>query len=128
MAGNIKTDSATGSAAVAGGAQPVQLGIRMQAVNQSDQPVFANFTTVQGVPGMVFVDFGFLEPSVLPAVARLAREGGKLPETVNGRLAARIVLGVDAAMQLAQQLEQHLRAVNAQAPRPAAGATGAVPQ
>jgi hypothetical protein len=60
---------------------------------------------------VVFVDFGLLEAIALPSVLRLAQSGGKLPETVNGRLAARVVLGVDAAMQLAQQLEQRLRSL-----------------
>ena len=104
---------AAGETSAAG--QRVQLGIRLQPVNHSEQPVFSNFTVVQGAPGTVFIDFGFLEPSVMPSVARLARSGGKLPETVNGRLACRMALGLDAAAQLAQQLDQHLRGVREQA-------------
>jgi hypothetical protein len=107
------------------GAEPghhFQLGIRLQPVDHSDQPVFANFSFVQGVQGMLFLDFGFLEPQVLPSVLRMAREGGKLPETVNGKLAARVVLSVDAAQQLVQQLEQHLRGARAPAVRAGAPA------
>ena len=97
------------------GGQRLQLGIRLKPVNQSDQPVFSNFTAVQGAPGTVFVDFAFIEPSVLPALARLQQSGGKVPETINGRLACRIALGLDAAAQLAQQLNQHLRSVQPRA-------------
>lgn len=103
-----ETGAASDSPAAAAGNR-LQLGIRLQPVEHSDQPVFSNFTVVQGAPGTVFIDFGFLEPNALPAVARLAQSGGKVPETINGRLACRIALGIDAAAQLAQQLEQHLR-------------------
>jgi hypothetical protein len=121
MASNDEMNSAT-SGAVAEAQHQFQLNIRLQPVEHSDQPVFANFSFVQGAQGMLFLDFGFLEPSVMPSVARLARDGGKLPEMVNGKLAARVVLGLDAAAQLAQQLEQHLRGLKAQPQRPAAKA------
>lgn len=98
--------------------QQFHLGIRLQPIENSDQPVFANFSFVQGAQGMLFLDFGFLEPRVLPSVMKLAREGGKLPETVNGKLAARVVLSPDAANQLLQQLEQQVRGVKPQQARP----------
>ena len=107
---NDKKDKSAEAAAP----QPLHLGLRLQSSNQSDQPVFSNFTTVQGAPGMVFLDFGFLEPAVLPSLARLAKSGGKVPETVNGRLACRVVLGVDAAMQLTRQLEAHMKGLATQ--------------
>ena len=114
----IKSETETTAVAepsTAAGGQRVQLNMRLQPVNNSDQPVFSNFTVVQGAPGTVFIDFGFLEPSVMPAVARLAQSGGKLPESINGRLACRVAVGLDAAVQLVQQLDQHLRSVQAQA-------------
>jgi hypothetical protein len=112
----------SGEGGDAGTERHLQLGIRLQPVEHSDQPVFANFSFVQGAQGMLFLDFGFLEPSIMPSVLRVARDGGKLPEALNGKLAARVVLGLDAATQLAQQLEHHLRGLKAQAARPAATA------
>ena len=109
---NDKKDPSTTEAAAA---QPLHLGLRLQSANQSDQPVFSNFTTVQGAPGMVFLDFGFLEPATLPSLARLAKSGGKMPESINGRLACRVVLGLDAAMQLTRQLEAHMKNLATQA-------------
>lgn len=97
----------------------MQLGIRLQSVNHSEQPIFSNFTVVQGAPGTVFIDFGFLEPSALPAVARLAQSGAKVPETIDGRLACRMAMGGDAAAQLHQQLSQHLRSLQTRAEQPA---------
>ncbi len=95
----------------------LQLGIRLQPADQAAQPLFSNFTALQGAPGLVFIDFGFLEPHVLASVLRLAQGAGEVPESVHGRLAARVVLSVDAALQLAQQLQGHLRSLQASAGR-----------
>jgi hypothetical protein len=106
--------------------QRLQVGIRLQPLNGSDQPVFSNVTAVQVAPGMVFLDFGFIEPSSVPAVARLAQSGGKLPEAIAGRLACRVAVSLDTAVQLANQLEQYLRASTTQRQRTAS--TDAVPR
>lgn len=84
----------------------VGLNIRLAPVGNSDQPVLANFTRLNGAPGMVFVDFGFLEPAALAALSQLARSGGKIPETLTGKLAVRVALGYDTLDALHQQLGQ----------------------
>lgn len=93
-------------AASAAAAAPVEktLPLRLVPVRDSDQPIVANYTALNVAPGMVFVDFGFIEPGMLSALPRMAREGGKLPESINGKLAARVALGYDALAQLHQQL------------------------
>jgi len=101
----------------AGGAQRVQFSLRLQPANDSDQPVFANFSMLQPAAGVAFIDFGFLEPGALASVARTLQAGGKAPEAVNGRLACRVALTPDVAAQLAQQLNDWLRSL---VPRPAA--------
>jgi hypothetical protein len=83
-----------------------RLGIRLQPVDNSDQPVVANYTNLNIAPGMVFVDFGFLEPGLLTAIPRVARSGGKLPESVNGKLAVRVAMGYDGLANLHQQIGQ----------------------
>jgi hypothetical protein len=113
-------ESTTDAPSASNAAQRVQLGIRLQPAGDSDKPVFANFTVVQGAPGTVFVDFGFLEPNVLPALARQVKSGGKMPESINGRLACRVALGVDTAVQLAQQLGHYLTSLQAEAQQQAA--------
>ena len=119
MAAKDEAGSATqGAVEGSGTGKTLQLGLRLQPVDHSDKPVFSNFTAVQGAPGMVFVDFGFLEPAALPQLARLAKSGGKMPETINGRLACRIVLGLDSAVQLTRQLEQHMKSLTAAAAAP----------
>jgi hypothetical protein len=86
------------------------LGIRLMPVDNSDQPVLANYTALNVAPGMVFIDFGFLEPAMLSALPRVAKQGGKLPESINGRLAVRVALGIDTLRNLKQQLDGLLAA------------------
>ncbi len=81
-----------------------RMGVRLAPVNNSDQPVVANYATVNVAPGMVFIDFGFLEPGLLAAIPRVAKQGGKLPQSVNGKLAVRVAMGYDAIAGLHQQL------------------------
>ena len=80
------------------------LGLRLAPVEGSDQPVFANVCSVNVSPGVAFIDFGFLEPAMLAALPRVARSGGKLPERIEGKLAVRVALGVEALASLHQQL------------------------
>lgn len=97
----------------------VGLNIRLAPVENSDQPVLANFTRLNGAPGMVFVDFGFLEPAALSALSRLAQSGGKTPETLAGKLAVRVALGYDTLSALHQQLGQVIEGLKAQQSRKA---------
>jgi hypothetical protein len=83
----------------------VSLGVRLVPVNNSDQPLFANYTTVNATPGIAFIDFAFLEPSVLLALPHVE----KVPESINGRLVARVALAPDALQNLARQLNALLR-------------------
>src|SRR3954471_14439541 len=92
----------------AGGAQEprsVSLGVRLVPVNNSDQPLFANYTTVNATPGIAFLDFAFLEPSVLLALPHVE----KVPESINGRLVVRVALAPDALQNLARQLNSLLQ-------------------
>jgi hypothetical protein len=89
------------------------LNVRLAPVGDSDQPLFANFTRLNGSPGMVFVDFGFLEPAALSALSRLARSGAKIPETLNGKLAVRVALGYDTVAALHEQLSAVLAGLKA---------------
>jgi hypothetical protein len=83
----------------------VSLGVRLVPVNNSDQPLFANYTTVNATPGIAFLDFAFLEPSVLLALPHVE----KVPESINGRLVVRVALAPDALQNLARQLNSLLQ-------------------
>ena len=102
-------------AAKQAGAESKQMGIRLVPVENSDQPVVANYCSINVAPGMAFIDFGFLEPGMLAALPRVARQGGKLPERLNGKLAVRVALGYDALAHLHQQLGRVLTGLSAAA-------------
>ena len=84
--------------------KPVGLNVKLLPASPSDQPVLANYTTLNVAPGLLYIDFGFLEPGLLSALPRVARAGGKIPETINGRLAVRVAVGLDVMQNLHQQL------------------------
>src|SRR3954470_9228757 len=97
--------SVAGAGAAAPEPRSVSLGVRLVPVNNSDQPLFANYTTVNATPGIAFLDFAFLEPSVLLALPHVE----KVPESINGRLVVRVALAPDALQNLARQLNSLLQ-------------------
>jgi len=90
-------------------ARPAGLGLKLVPVADSDQPVLSNLTTVSVAPGLVFIDFGFMEPNLLAALPRMARLGGKMPDRISGKLAVRVALGFDSLATLHQQLGQVIK-------------------
>ena len=100
----------------------IELNVRLVPADQSDQPVLANYTTLSVAPGMVFIDFGFLEPGLLAALPRVVKSGGKLPENINGRLAVRVAVGFDVVQNLHQQIGRVLSGLRQQ--RAAGGRKG----
>lgn len=82
------------------------LTVRLTPVNQSDQPVSANHTTVSVAQGIAYLDFGFIEPAALTALTRMVQEGKAMPERVEGKLAVRVAMGLDVLQRLDQQLQQ----------------------
>src|SRR5262249_61806701 len=63
------------------------MAIRLVPVGNSDQPVVANYSSVDIAPGLSFIDFGFIEPGTLAALPRMARQGGKMPGAIGGSVA-----------------------------------------
>lgn len=86
-----------------------QADIELRPVDNSDQPILANFAAVQATPGLVFLDFGFLDPQAINSFARLASSGTSERASIRGRLACRVALSGDALASLARQLNQLLQ-------------------
>ena len=82
------------------------VNVRLYPVEQSDQPIASNFATVTVAQGIAYVDFGFIEPALLAKVAVDSQHGKTLPETVDGKLAVRISLGLDVLARLQGQVQQ----------------------
>lgn len=105
---NDKTEKADSKPA----AKSTQIAVRLVPANDSDRPVLANYVSLQPASGMLLLDFGFLEPAVLAALPNVARRGGKLPESLNGRLAVRVAMGYDSAVQLQNQLTRLMEQIS----------------
>jgi hypothetical protein len=101
-------DAQTGSKTDVTQSHPMQVNIRMQQGEHTGQPLYSNFSSVQGGQGVVIVDFGFLDPQTISALNRMARSGEKAPDTVGARMSCRMALSIEAANNLTQQLNQLL--------------------
>ncbi len=95
--------------AEASGSQAMQVNVRMQQGEHTGQPLYSNFASVQGGQGIVMVDFGFLDPQTMQTLNRLVRSGEKVPDTIGARMSCRIALSIEAAHNLAHQLNQLLQ-------------------
>lgn len=82
--------------------------VRLSPVNNSDSAVVANYVSLNPAYGMAFIDFGFLEPSMVAVVQQLVQDGKELPETLSGKLATRVAISYDVVASLYDQLGQLL--------------------
>lgn len=106
-----KSDTSQGEVQGAGhegAARRMQVGIRLAPGEQSTQPMFCNFSGVTNAGGLLLLEFGFLEPGGLNAIAKAARTGGNPPDSIGGQRICRLALPPDTASQLAQQLNNIL--------------------
>jgi hypothetical protein len=53
-----------------------------------------NYTNVGVAQGIASVDFGFIEPALLAAIAKIAKEGQAAPKGLEGALVTRVAMGV----------------------------------
>jgi hypothetical protein len=107
--GSEPEQAAVGTNAAQAQPRTIGLGVRLVPAGDSDQPRVANYTALTLAPGMAFIDFGFFEPAMLAALPRVAQQGGKLPESINGRLATRVAMSYDTLTNLQQQLTSALQ-------------------
>ena len=80
--------------------------VRLRPVEQSDQPIMSNFATLAVAQGIAYLDFGFIEPALLATVMVASQNGKALPEQVEGKLVARVSLGLDVLGRLQHQMQQ----------------------
>jgi hypothetical protein len=92
------------------GPEGQRVAIRLVPNAQSEQPILSNVSLAYPAQALLFVDFGFIQPSAMQALAGLARSGKKAPQQLDARLSARVALTYDAAAGLHQQLGKALEA------------------
>lgn len=98
------------------GERGVPVNVRLNVHDQSNQPLLVNVTQVGVAQGLAYLDFGFVEPALLAAVAHRAQQGEATATSIEGRRAARVALSLETLVRLQQQVQQVLSRLQ---PRPA---------
>ena len=86
----------------------VALIVRLKPSEPSAHPRATNYTNVGVAQGIAYVDFGFIEPTLLAAIAKTAKDGQAAPKGLEGTLITRVAMGVDVLARLHQQIQQVL--------------------
>ena len=99
----------------------IALNVRLKPSESSAHPCATNYTNVGVAQGIAYVDFGFIEPTLLAAIAKTAKDGQAAPKGLEGHLVTRVAMGVDVLARLHQQIQQVLVGVrDARQPKPKA--------
>ena len=97
----------------------IPLNVRLKPVDHSDLPHSANYSNVGVAQGIAYVDFGFIEPALLGAIARTAKDGQAAPKAIDGQLATRVAMPLESLVRLHQQIQQVLVGLReARGPKP----------
>ena len=86
----------------------IPLNVRLKPSESSAHPRATNYTNVGVAQGIAYLDFGFIEPALLAAIAKTAKEGQAAPKGLDGHLVTRVAMGVDVLVRLHQQIQQVL--------------------
>ena len=62
------------------------LNVRLKSNDSSAHPKVANCTNVGVAQGIAYVDFGFIEPALLGAIANTAKNGQVAPKGIEDTL------------------------------------------
>ena len=86
----------------------IALNVRLKPSESSAHPRATNYTNVGVDQGIAYVDFGFIEPALLAAVAKTAKDGQAAPKGLECTLVTRVAMSVDVLARLHQQIQQVL--------------------
>ena len=99
----------------------IPLNVRLKPSESSAHPRATNYTNVTVAQGIAYVDFGFIEPTLLAAIAKTAKDSQAAPRGLDGTLVTRVAMGVDVLARLQQQIQQVLVTIReARQPKPRA--------
>jgi hypothetical protein len=86
----------------------IALNVRLKPSDSSAHPRAANYTNVGIAQGIAYVDFGFIEPALLAAIVKTAKDGQAAPKGLDGHLVTRVAMDVITLARLQQQIQQVL--------------------
>ena len=99
----------------------ITLNVCLKPSESSAHPRATNYTNVAVAHGLAYLDFGFIEPALLAAIAKTAKDGQPAPKGLEGHLVTRVAMGVDVLARLHQQIQQVLVGLrDARQPKPKA--------
>jgi hypothetical protein len=97
----------------------IALNVRLKPSESSAHPRATNYTNVGVAQGIAYLDFGFIEPTLLAAIAKTTKDGQAAPKGLDGTLVTRVAMGVDVLARLHQQIQQVLVGLrDARQPKP----------
>jgi hypothetical protein len=88
--------------------QTIALNVRLKPGEPSAHPRATNYTNVGVTQGIAYLDFGFIESTLLAAIAKTAKDRQAAPKGLEGYLVTRVAMGVDVLARLHQQIQQVL--------------------
>ena len=101
--------------------QAIAVNVRLQSSESSAHPRATNYTNVGVAQRIAYVDFGFIEPTLLAAIAKTAKDGQAAPKGLEGTLVTRVAMSVDVLARLHQQIQHVLVGLrDARQPKPKA--------
>ncbi|MBH0192510.1 MAG: hypothetical protein HP492_12345 [Nitrospira sp.] len=86
----------------------IALNLKITPSDSSVHPRATNYMNVGVAQGIEYLDFGFIEPAVLAAIAKTAKDGHAAPKGLDGHLVIRVAMGIDVLARLQQQIQQVL--------------------
>ena len=86
----------------------IALNVRLKPSDSSAHPRAVNYTNMGVTQGGAYLDFGFIEPALLAAIAKTAKDGQVAPKGLDGYLVTRVAMDVGALARLHQQIQQVL--------------------
>ncbi|MBC7837925.1 MAG: hypothetical protein H7Y39_04705 [Nitrospiraceae bacterium] len=101
--------------------QTIAVNVRLKPSESSAHPRATNYTNVGVAQGIAYLDFGFIEPSLLATIAKTAKDCQAAPKGLEGTLVTRVAMGGDVLARLHQQIQQVLVSLrDARQPKPKA--------
>jgi hypothetical protein len=88
--------------------QTIALNVRLKPSESSAHPRATNYTNVGVAQGIAYADFGFIEPTLLAAITKTAKDGQAAPKGLEGALVTRVAMSVDVLARLHQQIQHVL--------------------
>jgi hypothetical protein len=88
--------------------QTLALNVRLKPTESSAHPRATNYTNVGVAQDIAYLDFGFIEPTLLAGIAKTAKDGQTAPKGLDGAFVSRVAMSVDVLARLHQQIQQVL--------------------